>query len=129
MPQYMLLVYNQVESPLSPEQMAEVGPSFDAYTEGLQDAGVLVAGDALEGVEIATTLRERDGEVQITDGPFAETKEYLAGYYLLDCPDLDTAMDHASRMPNLSYCSVEVRPVWDRTGPPLSSREELRARA
>ena len=61
MPQYMLLVYNQVESPLSPEQMAEVGPSFDAYTQGLQAAGVLVAGDALEGVEIATTLRERDG--------------------------------------------------------------------
>ena len=69
------------------------------------------------------------GEVQVTDGPFAETKEYLAGYYLLDCPDLDVALDHASRMPNIPYGSVEVRPVWDRTGPPLSSREELRARA
>jgi hypothetical protein len=129
MPQYMLLIYNPVENPLSPEQMAEVGPSFDAYTQGLQEAGVLVAGDALEGVGIATTLRECDGEVQVTDGPFAETKEYLAGYYLLDCPDLDVALDHASRMPNIPYGSVEVRPVWDRTGPPLSSREELRARA
>jgi hypothetical protein len=129
MPQYMLLIYNPVQSPLSPEQLGEVGPAFDAYTQGLQAAGVLVGGDALEGAEIATTLRERDGEVQITDGPFAETKEYLAGYYLLDCPDLDTALDHASRMPNLGYGSVEVRPVWDRTGPPMSERPELHARA
>ena len=129
MPQYMLLVYNPVQNPLSREEMAEVGPRFGAYTQGLQAAGVLVAGDALEGAEIATTLRERDGEVQITDGPFAETKEYLAGYYLLDCPDLDTALDHASRIPNIGYGAVEVRPVWDQTGPPLSSREELRARA
>lgn len=129
MPQYMLLIYNPVQNPLSREEMAEVGPRFGAYTEGLQAAGVLVAGDALEGAEIATTLRERDGEVQITDGPFAETKEYLAGYYLLDCPDLDTALDHASRIPNIGYGSVEVRPVWDQTRPPLSSREELRARA
>jgi hypothetical protein len=129
MPQYMLLTYNPVQSPLSPEQMAEVGPRFGAYTESLHDAGVFVAGAALEGAEIATTLRERDGEVQVTDGPFAETKEYLAGYYLIDCPDLDAALDHASRIPNIAYGSVEVRPVWDQTGPPLSSREELRARA
>jgi hypothetical protein len=129
MPQYMLLIYNPAENRLSPEQMREIGPRYDTYTQGLHDAGVWVAGDALQGVEIATTLRERDGEVQITDRPFAETKEYLAGYYLLDCPDLDTALDHASRIPNIGYGSVEVRPVWDRTGPPLSSREELRARA
>ncbi|HUA46728.1 MAG TPA: YciI family protein [Solirubrobacteraceae bacterium] len=129
MPQYMLLIYNPVVNPLTPEQLGEVGPRFDAYTQGLQEAGVRVAGDALEGTGIATTLRERDGGVQITDGPFAETKEYLAGYYLIDCPDLDTALDHASRMPNLAYGSVEVRPVWDRTGPPMSSRAELQARA
>ena len=129
MPQYMLLIYNPLESPLSPEELGEVGPRFGAYTQGLQNAGVLLAGDALEGVEIATTLREHDGEVQITDGPFAETKEYLAGYYLIDCPDLDSALDHASRMPNLAYGSVEVRPVWDQTGPPMSSRAELQARA
>jgi hypothetical protein len=128
MPQYMLLIYNPVESPLSPEQLREVGPRFDAYTQGLQQAGVHVAGDALEGTEIATTLRERDGEVQTTDGPFAETKEYLAGYYLINCPDLDSALDHASRIPNIGYGSVEVRPVWDRTGPPMSSRAELQAR-
>lgn len=129
MPQYMLLIYNPVENPISPEEMGELGQRWDTYTEGLQTAGVLVGGDALEGADIATTLRERDGGVQITDGPFAETKEYLAGYYLIDCPDLDTALEHARDMPNLAYGSVEVRPVWDRTGPPLSVRPELKARA
>jgi hypothetical protein len=125
MPQYMLLIYNPVDSPVTPEQMAEMGPRFDAYTKSLVDAGAFVAGDALERSDVATTVRERDGQTQFTDGPFAETKEYLAGYYLVDCPDLDAALDHASRMPNVAYGSVEVRPVWDRTGPPATSREEV----
>jgi hypothetical protein len=113
MPQYLLLIYNPAENRITPEQMREIGPRFDAYTQSLQDAGVWVGGDALEAPETATTVRERGGQTQFTDGPFAETKEYLAGYYMLDCPDLDTALDHASRMPNVSYGSVEVRPVWD----------------
>jgi hypothetical protein len=86
---------------------------------------VFVAGDALERPDVATTVRERGGETQFTDGPFAETKEFLAGYYLLDCPDLDTALEHASRMPNVAYGSTEVRPVWDRTGPQATSREQV----
>ena len=125
MPQYMLLIYTPVDSPLTPEQLAEQGPRWDAYTDSLQKAGVLVAGDALERPDIATTVRERDGRTQFTDGPFAETKEFLAGYYLLNCPDLDTALDHASRMPNVRYGSTEVRPVWDRTGPMATSREQV----
>lgn len=125
MPQYMLLIYNPVDSPITPEQMAELGPRWDAYTKSLTDAGVFVAGDALEPADVATTVRVRDGQTQFTDGPFAETKEFLAGYYLVDCPDLDTALDHASRMPNVAYGSTEVRPVWDRTGPQATSREEL----
>jgi hypothetical protein len=129
MPQYMLLIYNPAGSPMTPEQMREIGPRFDTYTQELQDAGVLVGGDALEGTDVATTVRVRDGETQFTDGPFAETKEFLAGYYLLNCPDLDTALDHASRLPSVVYGSVEVRPVWDRTGPPMSSRAELQASA
>jgi hypothetical protein len=124
MPQYMLLIYQPTESPLSPEQRQEEGPRWDEYTTGLREAGVLVAGDALERPDVATTVRERDGQPQFTDGPFAETKEFLAGYYLLDCPDLDTALDHAARTPNISYGSVEVRPVWDRTGPMAASREQ-----
>jgi len=125
MPQYMLLFYQPVDSPFTPEQFAEMGPRWDAYTQGLQQAGVFVGGDALERIDVATTVRERDGRTQFTDGPFAETKEFLAGYYLVDCPDLDTALDHASRMPNVTYGSVEVRPIWDRTGPPATSREQV----
>jgi hypothetical protein len=125
MPQYMLLIYNPLTGPATPEQMAEMGQRFDDYTKSLVDAGVLVGGDALERADVATTVRERDGQTQFTDGPFAETKEYLAGYYLVDCPDLDTALDHASRMPNIAFGSVEVRPVWDRTGPQATSRDQL----
>ena len=125
MPQYMLLIYNPLENSMSPEQMAEMGQRWDAYTKTLIDAGAFVGGDALERADVATTVRERDGQTQFTDGPFAETKEYLAGYYLVDCLDLDTALDHASRMPNVGFGSVEVRPVWDRTGPQATSREQV----
>jgi hypothetical protein len=112
MPQYMLLIYTPVDGPpagTDPEQSAKW---FD-YSQSLQDAGVHVAGAALQGVDSATTVRVRDGETQIIDGPFAETKEFLAGYYLLDCPDLDTALGHAARIPNIHYGSTEVRPVLD----------------
>ncbi len=130
MPQYMLLIYQPVDDGLTAEQRREMGPRWDAYTDALKGAGVWLAGDALEPPDVATTVRERDGQTQFTDGPFAETKEFLAGYYLVECPDLDTALEHSSRMPNVGYGSVEVRPVWDRTGPPATSREQIaRARA
>ena len=125
MPQYMLLIYQPVDNPLSPERLQEMGPRWDAYTQSLIDAGVFVGGDALERPDVATTVRERDGQTQFTDGPFAETKEFLAGYYAINCPDLDTALEHASRMPNVAYGSTEVRPVWDRTGPQATSREQI----
>ncbi|HEY7631875.1 MAG TPA: YciI family protein [Thermoleophilaceae bacterium] len=112
MPQYMLLIYTPVDGPpagTDPEQTSR----WYEYTQSLMEAGVHVGGDALQGVDSATTVRVRDGETQIIDGPFAETKEFLAGYYLLECPDLDTALEHASRMPNIHYGSTEVRPVLD----------------
>jgi hypothetical protein len=61
---------------------------------------------------VATTVRVRDGETQITDGPFAETKEYFAGYYLIETPDLDVVLEWAARIPSATYGSVEVRPLW-----------------
>ncbi|MGO9495791.1 MAG: YciI family protein [Solirubrobacteraceae bacterium] len=127
MPQYMLLIYNPADAgDPTPEQMQEIGSRYDAYTQSLVEAGVLVGGDALERVDTATTVRERDGQTQFTDGPFAETKEFLAGYYLLNCPDLDTALDHATRLPAVGFGgSVEVRPVWDRTGPMAAGREQV----
>jgi hypothetical protein len=102
-----------------------MAPKWDEFTENLQKTGAYVGGDALEAPYTATTVRERDGQTQFTDGPFAETKEFLAGYYLVDCPDLDTALEHASHMPNVSYGSVEVRPIWDRTRPMATSRDQV----
>jgi hypothetical protein len=125
MPQYMLLIYQPTDAQPTPEQLREMGPRWDAFTARLQDSGAFVGGDALERPDVATTVRERDGQTQFTDGPFAETKEYLAGYYLVDCPDLDTALEHASHMPNVGYGSVEVRPVWDRTAPQAAGREQI----
>jgi hypothetical protein len=112
MPQYMLLIYAPVDGP-PPEQKAAETPAWMEYTQHLQDAGVLVHGAGLQGVDTATTVRVRDDETQIIDGPFAETKEFLAGYYLLDCADLDAALAHAARIPNVHYGSTEVRPVLD----------------
>jgi hypothetical protein len=85
--------------------------AWHAYTAQLREAGALLGYDALQGTETATTVRERDGETVVTDGPFAETKEILGGYYLIDVPDLDAALEWAARVPNATYGSVEVRPL------------------
>ena len=110
MPEYMLLIYRPAEG-APPADPAEQMARWEAYTRSLLDAGVAVADHQLHGPEAATTVRVRDGETLFTDGPFAETAEYLAGYYLLDCPDLDVALRHAARVPNAHYASIEVRPV------------------
>lgn len=113
MPQYLLLIYmpTDADSAPTPEQQAEMGPEWFAYTDELRASGAMVAGDALESAETATTVRVRDGETIISDGPFAETKEALGGYYCIDVPDLDAALAWAAKMPNIGYGSVEVRPV------------------
>lgn len=123
MPQYMLLIYNPVEGRPSPEELAAEMPLWAEYTQSLKDAGLYVTGDALQGVELATTVRVRAGETQITDGPFAETREHLGGYYVVDCPDLDTALEHAGRMPSVRWGSVEVRPVWDTSQMPAAAEQ------
>jgi hypothetical protein len=112
-PQYVMLIYSPAEGGPSSEELAAAMPRWNEYTQSLRDAGLLVAGDALQGADVATTVRVRDGETQITDGPFAETKEVLGGYYLIEAPDLDAVLDHAARVPNVHYGSIEVRPVWD----------------
>ena len=115
---YLLTIYAEERdrNGVPPEQMeAELGRWF-SYTEELEKAGVLVGGDALQPSATATKIAIRDGEKLITDGPFVETKEQLGGYYLLDCPDLDTALEWASKMPNLDQNTVEVRPVQEFEG-------------
>jgi hypothetical protein len=111
MPQYMLLIYSDpADAPGPDEQETQLGRWMD-YTNEIQQSGAMVAGDALEPSETATTVRVRDGETLLTDGPFAETKEILGGFYVVEVPDLDAALALASKMPNIEYGSVEVRPV------------------
>jgi hypothetical protein len=111
---YMLLLYSQdVGEEGRAERWAEL-PEWDALTEELRAAAVWVANAALHPVETATTVRVRDGDMAVTDGPFAVTKEVLAGYFLLDCVDLDAALAVAARLPIARYGSVEVRPVVER---------------
>jgi hypothetical protein len=117
----MMLIYLPTGTQLSPEEMAAQSARWGEYTEGLQNAGLFVAGDGLQGPDVATTVRVRDGETQITDGPFAETKEFLAGYYVLEAADLDTILAHADRAPNATYGAVEIRPILDQSALPSAS--------
>lgn len=127
MPKYMLLIYGASEAGPAPEEWGRHMQQWYAYKQSLQEAGVRIDDRQLQGVETATTVRVRGGETQITDGPFAVTKEYLGGYYLLECPDLDAALAHAARAPIVTYGAVEVRPlVDDRGAPPDPHRGQAR---
>jgi hypothetical protein len=111
MSQYMLLVYEaEVDPAVQAEREREL-PVFVEMHRSLRDAGLLVGVQRLRSVDSATSVRVRDGQTEITDGPFALTKEVLAGYYVLDCADLDEALKHAARIPAAGWGTVEVRPV------------------
>jgi hypothetical protein len=116
MPQYMLLIYSDPAT--SPEPGSD-GAQRDSevYTEVTQDfhdQGFFVAGERLQPPDMATAVRVNgSGEAVLSDGPFADTKEWLAGYYVLDCPDLDTATAQAARVPAARHGTVEVRPLWE----------------
>jgi hypothetical protein len=97
----------------TPEQVEASFAGHGALTEEGAKAGVVLGGEGLQPVATATTLRVRDGERMLTDGPYAETKEQLGGYYLFDCKDLDEALDWAARIPEAEIGAVEVRPVMD----------------
>jgi hypothetical protein len=87
--------------------------SWGDYSRALRDAGALLGAQRLHDTGTATTVRRSGGELLLTDGPFAETKEHLLGFYLLDVADLDAALDWAARMPLIRYGSIEVRPVQE----------------
>jgi hypothetical protein len=113
MPKYMLLLYaGQADAGEQAEREAQL-PEMIQVAEGLRDAGILLGADRLYPVEAATTVRVRDSDIELVDGPFAITKEYLGGYFLLECADLDDAIRHAATLPLAAYGSVEVRPVMD----------------
>ena len=111
MAQYMLLIYLPSEGGLSPEEGRAELPRWMEYTQALRDEGALVADNALQPVDTATTVRVRGGETVVSDGPFADTKEILGGYYVIDVADVAEAQRWATRIPSVERGSVEVRPV------------------
>ncbi len=111
MAQYMLLVYHQEVDPAEQAEREREMPMFVELHRSLREAGLLVGVQRLRSVESATSVRVRGGETEITDGPFAVTKEVLAGYYILDCADLDEAIKQAARLPMARWATIEVRPV------------------
>jgi hypothetical protein len=112
--QYLLAIYGneRASESVPPAQTTEIINAYMAYTKALQEAKILVASNRLRPTSAATTVRTVDGQVKVLDGPFAETKEQLGGYYLIDVPDLDAALDWAKRCPAARYGTVEVRPIW-----------------
>ncbi len=111
--QYLCLIYEDESYMMSrsEEEQQEIMSGYWAFTTEVKENSQHVAGEALLPTETATTVRVRDGNRVTTDGPFAETKEQLGGFYLLDCKDLDEAIELASKIPSAKYGSIEVRPV------------------
>jgi hypothetical protein len=109
---YLLLIYGpeQTEQP-SPEEQAAVMQAYDVFTRSVKERGAYLGGEALEPTPTATTVRVRDDQTLTTDGPFAETKEALGGYYLLEAKDLDEAIEYAAAIPGATFGSIEVRPI------------------
>ena len=111
--QYLLLIYsneNAEPGPGTPEGDAHYN-AYMKYTEELQNKKLMLGANALQGISTATTVRVREGKTQTTDGPFAETKEQLGGYYLVDCKDLDEAIEWAAKIPSAKFGSIEIRPI------------------
>ena len=112
--QYLLLIYGN-EAAMASASEADTGQmtaAYGAYTEAMVKAGVMVGGNRLRPSSTATTVRSPGGKTQVLDGPYAETKEQLGGYYLIEAPDLDAALSWAERCPGAAMGAIEVRPIW-----------------
>ncbi|MGO8916188.1 MAG: YciI family protein [Stellaceae bacterium] len=112
--QYALLIYGN-EAGMQSAGKAEVEQmlaAYGAYTEAMTKAGIIRGGERLRPSSAATTVRVADGKSKVLNGPYAETKEQLGGFYLIDVPDLDAALTWAARCPGASFGVVEVRPIW-----------------
>lgn len=112
---YLLLIYTdeKLDASVSKEEADAVMAEYFAFTEAIRKSGAYHGGEALHPTSAATTVRVRDGKTVTTHGPFAETKEQLGGYYMVDCANLDAAIDWAARIPGARYGSVEVRPIME----------------
>jgi hypothetical protein len=112
---YVLLIYDTDENRAkrTPEENGAMMAAYGALEQELAPLGIKAGGEALEGTDKATTVRVRNGKPLLTDGPFAETKERLGGFYILDCANLDEALKWAAKIPSAKFGSVEIRPIWD----------------
>ncbi|HLH11328.1 MAG TPA: YciI family protein [Methylovirgula sp.] len=117
---YLLMIYSNEAAMMNrtkPEQEQMIA-AYTAYTEALKKAGVLAGSNRLRPSTDATTVRIAGGKSQVLDGPYADTKEQLGGYYLIDVPDLDAALSWAARCPGATHGIMEVRPIWNMTSYP-----------
>ena len=112
--QYLLTLYSEESAweKMTPEQQKQGVAAYMAYSEALKSAGVYVGSNRLRPSNTATTIRTTNGKTQVLDGPFADSKEQLAGYFLIDVPDLDSAMSWAGKCPAAQHGIVEVRAIW-----------------
>ena len=112
---YLLLIYQNeaVHAQWSQEQLGAEYEGYNAFGTEVQKRGVFLSGEAVMPTNTATTVRVRDGKTLTTDGPFAETKEQLGGYYLLNCKDLDEAIEFAAKIPAVTDGSIEIRPIME----------------
>ena len=112
--QYLLMIYrNEAEmNAVSAAEGQKMMKEYETFTQSIIQSGNFKAGDRLQPASTATTVRVRDGKILTTDGPFAETREQLGGYYLVEAKDLDTALGIAARIPGARVGSIEVRPIW-----------------
>ena len=112
---YALLIYasEQEWASQTEEQAQAVNQEYMAFTKDIIDRGLMKGGEALQPTATATTVRVRNGDTLTTDGPFAETKDQLGGFYLVDCKDLDEAIEVAARIPDVRRGSIEIRPIMD----------------
>lgn len=121
---YLLMIAGNEaqEASTPPAEMAKMMEAYGTFTEELIASGAMQSAERLQPTTTATTVRVRGGRTETTDGPFAETKEQIGGYYLIEAPDLDAAIAWAAKIPSAQYGAVEVRPIWepdaDQTAPP-----------
>lgn len=111
---YLLLIYaNEANMEKAMKESGDgVSPAYAAYSEAMKKAGIIVGGERLQPTASASTVRIDNGKTQVLDGPYAEAKEQLGGYYMIDVPDLDAALSWAARCPGAQHGAIEVRPVW-----------------
>jgi hypothetical protein len=117
--QYLLMLYSDESQwgRMAEAEQQQGMAAYMAYTEALKKAGSLVNSNRLQPISSATTVRVANGKQQVLDGPYADSKEQLGGYYLIEAPDLDAAIAWAARCPGSGHGTVEVRPVWDMSAP------------